>query len=92
MTIYRWAMRNGAGILFAASLLIFAISLVGAFGAHSSFGPFPSEPGQSLGRLWFLASLVSAFGTAVSHSALTFFGACFLYRLDVQFLGEEAKR
>ncbi len=79
MSPYRWMMNNGAGILFATSLLLFAVSLAGSFGTPR---PFPSEPGQSPERLMFLLSLVGGLGTAVSHSALTFFGACFLYRLD----------
>ena len=79
MSFYRWMMNNGAGILFLASLLIFAASLGGSFAVPR---PFPSEPGESLDRLGFLLSLIGAFGTAVSHSALTFFGACLLFRLD----------
>jgi hypothetical protein len=80
--VYHWAMRNGAGILFAVSLLIFAISLAGSFLMPGSLGSFPSEPGQSFERLGFLLAIVGSLGTAVSHSALTFFGACLLYRLD----------
>jgi hypothetical protein len=74
MSIYRWAMRNGAMILFVAALLIFVVSLAGQLaGAFGGFG------GQSPGRAWFF---LAAFGNAFSSSALMFFGACLLYRLD----------
>lgn len=86
MTFYHWAMRNGAPILFATSLIIFMISLISSFGMPN-LGEFQSEPmrpfGQSMGGLWYLFSMV---GNVVSRSALTFFGACFLYRLDAHSL------
>jgi hypothetical protein len=82
---------HGAEILFAASLLIFAISLAGSFAIPGGFGRFPPEPGQATERLGFLLAIVGAFGTAVSHSALTFFGACFLYRLDAHWIGGARK-
>jgi hypothetical protein len=91
MNFYRWAMRNGAAILFVASLIIFLISFLGS-AEKPNLGEFQSEPGRSLGEslggLWYLFSI---FATAVSRAALTFFGACLLYRLDVQFPGGVAK-
>ena len=82
MNFYRWMMDRGAGILFTASLIIFVISLVGSYRGPATFGPFPSEVSPLSERVLFLFSVAAAFGTAISHSALTFFGACFLYRLD----------
>jgi len=82
VTFYRWMMDRGAGILFLASLIIFLISLVGSFHMPGGFGPFPADGGPPSERLWFLLSAAAAFGTAISKSAVTFFGACFLYRLD----------
>ena len=91
MSFYRWMMVRGAEILFVASLLIFAISLVGSFGMPGSFGRFPSDPGQSLDRLGFLLAIVGAFGTAIAKSGLMFFGACLLYRLDLRWKGGAKK-
>jgi hypothetical protein len=80
MTIFRWFMRNGAVILFTVSLLIFVISVAGQFALRdNSFGSYSSDPGQASARLWFL---LAAVGNALSSSALTFFAACLLYRLD----------
>ena len=84
MTFYRWMMDRGAGILFLASLIIFAISFVGSFRNPGGFGPFPGEADPPSQRLMFLLSAAGAFGTAISKSALTFFGACFLYRFDTR--------
>ncbi len=81
MTFYRWMMDRGAGILFFASLIIFVVSFVGSYRGPGTY--FPSDQGPQSDRLLFMLSLASAVGTAISHSALTFFGACFLYRLDV---------
>jgi hypothetical protein len=84
VTFYRWMMERGAGILFIASLIMFAISFVGSFKMPGGFGPFPGETEPPSERLMFLLSAAAAFGTAISKSALTFFGACFLYRFDTR--------
>lgn len=95
MTFYHWAMRNGAPILFTASVIIFVISFVSSFASMGmpNLGEFESEPpgtiGGAAGHLWMLFGF---FGSAMSRAALTFFGACFLYRLDVQFLGGAAAK
>jgi hypothetical protein len=79
MRFYRWMMNRGAGILFLASLIIFFISSASSFRMQGSFAD--GEPLSE--RLMFLLAAASALTTAISNSALTFFGACFLYRFDV---------
>jgi len=92
VSFYHWAMRNGAPILFAISLIIFVIS-VGSSVGMLNLGEFQSEPprpfGESIGGLWNLFAMV---GNALSRSALTFFGACFLYRLDAYFVSGAAAK
>jgi hypothetical protein len=89
MTAFRWFMRNGAPILFAISLIVFVVSFAGPSLRPTGFGPVPSEPGQASARLWLL---ISTFANALSHCALTFFGACLLYRIDRHWPGGEAAK
>ena len=85
MTVYRWAMRNGAPILFFTSLLVFVVSLASQFVTKWSIlggTDLTMEAGQGPGRLWFLlATLVQA----ISNSATIFAAACIVYLLDRRF-------
>ena len=82
MRFYRWAMRNGAAILFVVALAAFLVSLFGQFLlGTTSVGhvSFPDEPGQASVRLIFL---VNAIGGALSNSATIFAAACIVYWLE----------
>ena len=81
MSFYRWAMRNGAPILFVIALIVFIVSFLGQFLlGTSSIGhmSFPSEPGQAQVRLIFL---ISAAASALANSATIFAAACIVHIL-----------
>ena len=81
MSLFRWAMKKAAAILFVVSLLIFVTSILtqlmsGSGGAYSSFA---GQLSPKLPGVWFF---LLAFVGALSTSALPFFGACLLDRVD----------
>lgn len=82
MTFYRWAMRNGSGILFVMSLLAFFVSFFSQFVMKWSSvagSTLSMENGEGPSRLWFLiASLIQA----ISSSATIFAAACIVYWLE----------
>jgi hypothetical protein len=89
MSLFRWAMKRGAAILFVLSLLIFVTSLVtqvmsGTGGAYTSFA---AELNPNFPRAWFF---LLAFIGALSSSALPFFGACLIDRADRALSRKEA--
>jgi hypothetical protein len=76
VNFYRWAMRNGAPILFVVAPIVFVVSFIGQFlmGMTSvNHIDFPSEPGHASMRLIFL---VSAAASALSNCATIFAAAC----------------
>ena len=88
MSIYRWAMKFGALILFITSLLIFLISIgANLMSGENAWSSVAGELNPSFPRIWFFMLAVI---NALSSSALTFFGACLLYRVDVALRGREA--
>jgi hypothetical protein len=83
MSFYRWAMRNGATILFVASLLIFAVSFAATFFVYGShLGRAVNEEGITDEKLSIFTSFWGAFAEAASSSVWSFLGACLLYRFD----------
>jgi hypothetical protein len=84
MSFFRWAMRNGAAILFVTALLVFAISLVGQFLFRWSPVGMTDLAGQgeTPNRLWFFVSSVAQ---ALSSSAMIFAAACVVDLLGRRF-------
>ena len=90
MNFFRWAMRNGAPILFVISLIVFVVALAGQFAmGWSSFNEasFPGEPGHAPNRLWFL---LSAFASSLSSCGTLFAAACVVHILDRRYSSKEA--
>jgi hypothetical protein len=83
VSFYRWAMRNGALILFVASLLIFAVSFSATFFRYGEMlaGAMGAE-GMTPPKVSIFTSFWAAIGEAASRSVWSFLGGCFLYRLD----------
>jgi hypothetical protein len=80
MTVFRWAMRNGAIILFVATLLIFVISFANYFLlTGAALNQTMSISGITQSK--FVLSWGSI-ATALSNSVWPFIGACLLYRMD----------
>ena len=81
MSIFRWAMRHGAVILFWTSLIVFAVTLISQtfFDPTSRGMGFPGEPGQSSARARFIVTTLTA---ALSNSALIFASACIVELLQ----------
>ena len=81
MTIFRWAMRHGAAILFWISLIVFTVTIINqAFFDPTAHGMgFSGEPGQSPARAWFMVTTLTV---ALSNSALIFAGACIVELLQ----------
>ena len=81
MSVYRVAMKYGAIILCIISLLIFLIS-VGAnlMTGGNAWSSVAGNLDPSFPRAWFFMLAVI---NALTASALPFFGACLLYRVDV---------
>jgi hypothetical protein len=83
MSFYRWAMRNGAGILFIAALLIFVVSFASRFFLYGpEFQSALNEQGMTKPKVTIFTNFWGAIGQAASNSAWPFFGACFLNRFD----------
>ena len=90
MKFFRWAMRNGAVILFVATLLIFVISFANFFFFSGvAMNRALSEEGLTSSRLvLFWGSIAQG----LNNSVWSFFGACLLYRLDRHWPGSEGQR
>ena len=83
MSFYRWTMRNGATILFIASLLIFVVSFAASFFMYGSqLGRAVNAEGITDEKVSIFTSFWAAFAQAGSSSVWSFLGACLLYRID----------
>ena len=90
MSFYRWAMRNGAGILFIFSILIFVVSFSAHFFLYGrEFASAMNTEGMTPPKINIFTSFWAAFGQAASSSVWSFLGACLLYRLDRRWAGGE---
>jgi hypothetical protein len=93
MTFYRWAMRNGASILFVASLLIFVVSFAASFflyGTH--LGRALDAEGMTETKVTAFTNFWGALAQAASSSVWSFLGACLLYRFDRHWRRDEGPR
>jgi len=82
MSFYRWAMRNGAQVLFVFSLLVFIVAFVGQLALGWSAmdqSSFLGEPSQGRGGLWLV---LSALASALQSSGTLFAAACIVHLLD----------
>ena len=69
MTFYRWAVRNGAKILFFASLLIFVVSFAARFFIFQpNFQSALSDQGITGPKVNIFTDFWTAFGQAASSS------------------------
>jgi hypothetical protein len=83
VTFYRWSMRNGATILFVASLLIFVVSFASSFFLYGTqLGRAVNAEGMTDQKISIFTSFWGAFAQAASSSVWSFLGACLLHRLD----------
>ncbi|HWC56963.1 MAG TPA: hypothetical protein VG434_08360 [Sphingomicrobium sp.] len=83
MSFYRWAMRNGAGILFVTALLIFVVTFGARFFLYGQeLSSAMNAEGMTLPKINIFNSFWAAIGEAASRSVWSFLGACLLYRLD----------
>ena len=83
MTFYRWAMRNGAAILFLVSILIFVVSFAGRFFLYGSqFASAVNSEGMTEPKIGIFVNFWEALAQAASSSVWSFLGACLLYRFD----------
>jgi quinol-cytochrome oxidoreductase complex cytochrome b subunit len=83
MSFYRWAMRNGAGILFIAALLIFVVSFAARFFLYGQeLASVMNTEGVTPPKVNIFTSFWGAIGDAASRSVWAFLGSCLLYRLD----------
>jgi hypothetical protein len=93
MSFYRWAMRNGAGILFIASVLIFVVTFSARFFLYGQeLASAMNTQGMTPPKVNIFTSFWAAFGAAASGSVWSFLGACLLYRLDRRFGAGEGPR
>jgi hypothetical protein len=93
VTFYRWAVRNGAKILFFASLLIFVVSFAARFFIFQpNFQSALSDQGITGPKVNIFTDFWTAFGQAASSSVWSFFGACLLHRLDRHWGSEKEPR
>ena len=85
MSFFRWAMRNGATILFVASLLIFVVTFGAAFFMYGSqLGRAVNADGMTDQKVSIFTNFWGALAQAASSSVWSFLGACLLYRFDRQ--------
>jgi hypothetical protein len=83
VSFYRWAIRNGAGILFIFSLLIFVVSFSEHFFLYrQEFASAMNTEGMTPPKVNIFTNFWAAIGQAASSSVWSFLGACLLYRLD----------
>jgi len=83
MSFYRWAMRNGAGILFVTALLIFIVSFSARFFLYGQeLASAMNTEGMTPPKMNIFTSFWAAIGEAASRGVWSFLGACLLYRLD----------
>ena len=83
MSFYRWAIRNGAAILFIASLLIFVVSFSATFFRYGEMmASAMGAEGMTPPKVNVFTSFWAAIGEAASRSVWSFFGACLLCRVD----------
>jgi hypothetical protein len=85
MTVFRWFMRNGALILFLASLVIFIVSFGSSF-FITGRAMEQLDVGPAASRLWVFFGAV---GQGLNNAVWSFLGACLLYRLDRRWPGGE---
>ena len=90
MSLYRWAMRNGAIILFVASLLIFVISFANYFFfSGAALNRALSEEGLTNSTFVLFWGSVAQ---GLNSSVWPFLGACLLHRLDQHWGGEGPRK
>ena len=93
MSFYRWAIRNGAAILFVASILIFVVSFSATFFRYGEMlASAMGAEGMTAPKVNIFTSFWTAIGEAASRSVWSFLGACLLYRLDAHWGGSKAPR
>jgi hypothetical protein len=93
MSFYRWAMRNGAAILFIASILIFVVSFSATFFQYGEM--LARNMGAEVvtpSKVTTFTSFWAAFAEAATRSIWSFLGACLLYRLDHRWAAGERPR
>lgn len=81
MSLFHWAMRHAAGLLFAAALLLFVGSLVPfllEFGGSMSRAP--SNYISDTGPIW--VRLLTLFVGSLGAPVWPLFGAAVIYRFD----------
>jgi hypothetical protein len=91
VTFFRWAMRNGAPILFVFALVVFVVAFAVQF-AHgwSNFGEasFPGDAGHAPSRLWFV---LSAFASSLQSCGTLFAASCIVHILDRRYSAKFAE-
>jgi hypothetical protein len=90
VTVFRWAMRHGAMILFLATLLIFIASFANYFFfSGAALNRALSEEGLTNSKfVLFWGSIAQG----LNNSVWSFLGACLLYRLDQHWGGEGPRK
>ena len=82
MSFYRWAMRNGAVILFIGALLLFVISFANYFFlTGAAMNRALSEDGLTSSKF---VLFWGAFAQATNNSVWPFLGACLIDRLNLR--------